>query len=47
VTNDELTEALMGLFEKGFINVSYDENLEPKFEITEEGQQMMEKWKER
>ena len=45
MTNDELTEALMSLFEKGLVNVSYDENLEPKFEITEEGQLAMESWK--
>ena len=45
MTNDELTEALMSLFEKGAINVSYDENLEPRFEITEEGKQLMENWK--
>ena len=47
MTNDELTQALMSLFEKGFINVSYDENLEPRFEITEEGQKSMESWKNR
>jgi DNA-binding PadR family transcriptional regulator len=47
VTNDELTEALMALFKKGAINVTYDENLEARFEITEEGKQAMESWKER
>jgi DNA-binding PadR family transcriptional regulator len=46
VTNDELTEALMSLFEKGLINVIYDENLEPRFQITEEGQTIMESWRE-
>ena len=47
VTNDELTEALMSLFEKGHITVDYDENLEPRFSITEEGKTAMENWKER
>jgi len=47
VTNDEITKALMQLFEKGFINVSYDENLEPRFQITEEGQKAMESWKDK
>jgi DNA-binding PadR family transcriptional regulator len=46
VTNDELTEALMSLFEKGAISVTYDENLEARFTITEEGKQAMENWKE-
>jgi predicted transcriptional regulator len=46
VTDDELTESLLNLFEKGLINVTYDENLEPRFQITEEGQTIMESWKE-
>jgi predicted transcriptional regulator len=46
VTNEELTEALMSLFEKGAINVSYDENLEPRFEITERGKKIIETWKD-
>lgn len=37
----------MSLFEKGAINVTYDEKLEPRFEITEEGAQMIEKWKDK
>jgi DNA-binding PadR family transcriptional regulator len=45
VTNDEVTQALMELVEKGAINVTYDENLEARFEITEEGKQAMESWK--
>lgn len=35
----------MHLFEIGAVNVSYDENLEPRFSITEEGAKMMEDWK--
>jgi DNA-binding PadR family transcriptional regulator len=46
VTNDELTEALLSLFEKGAITVTYDENLEARFQITEEGQAIMEHWKD-
>ena len=46
MTNDELTEALMHLFEIGAVNVTYDENLEARFQITEEGKQIMESWKE-
>ena len=46
MTDDELTESLLSLFEKGLINVTYDENLEPRFKITEEGQTIMEKWKD-
>ena len=46
MTDDELTESLLSLFEKGLINVTYDENLEPRFQITEEGQTIMESWKE-
>ena len=44
MTSDEITEALMELFKKGAINVTYDENLEARFEITEEGQKAMESW---
>jgi hypothetical protein len=47
VTNDELTEALMQLFLKGAINVTYDENLEARFKITEEGQLAIESWKDK
>ena len=47
MTNDEVTEALTQLFKKGAINVTYDENLEARFEITEEGQLAMESWKDK
>jgi hypothetical protein len=47
VTNDELTEALMHLFEIGAVTVEYDENLEARFTITKEGKTAMENWKER
>jgi predicted transcriptional regulator len=47
VTSDEITEALMELFKRGAINVTYDENLEARFEITEEGQKAMESWKDK
>jgi hypothetical protein len=30
-------EVLLGLFEEGLLNVSYDENLEAHIELTEEG----------
>ena len=46
MTNDELTEALMHLFEIGAVTVEYDENLEARFTITEEGKTAMENWKE-
>jgi len=47
VTNDELTEALMHLFEIGAVTVDYDKNLEARFTITEKGKIAMENWKER
>lgn len=45
MTNDELTEALMHLFEIGAVTIDYDENLEARFTITEEGKKAMESWK--
>ena len=47
VTNDELTEALMPLFEIGAVTIDYDENLEARFTITKEGQKAMESWKDK
>ena len=34
---EELTEALLGLIDKGLVTVEYDENLTAVFSITEEG----------
>lgn len=36
----------MHLFKINAITVSYDENLEPRFAISETGKRMMEMWKE-
>jgi hypothetical protein len=47
VTNDELTEALMHLFEIGAVTIDYDKNLEARFTITKEGQKAMESWKDK
>lgn len=33
-------KSLMDLYEKGLVNVSYDENLEATLELTEEGKQI-------
>ena len=46
MTSDELTDALMHLFEIGAITISYDENLEARFSISEKGKIAMENWKE-
>jgi predicted transcriptional regulator len=43
---DELEEALMGLVEKGLVNVTYNENLEAMFQITPEGIDAYESFKE-
>jgi hypothetical protein len=37
VTEDELEQALMHLFELGLVSVEYDENLEARFKLTDEG----------
>ena len=37
MTNEEIEAALLHLYEIGAVKVSYDENLEARFEITEEG----------
>ena len=36
----------MHLFEIGAVTIEYDENLEARFKITEEGKTAMENWKE-
>jgi hypothetical protein len=47
VTSEEVEAELMHLYKIGAIKVTYDENLEARFEITEEGHKAMESWKER
>ena len=47
MTSEEVEAELMHLYKIGAIKVTYDENLEARFEITEEGHKAMESWKER
>jgi hypothetical protein len=35
VTEDELEQALMRLYELGLVSVEYDENLEARFRVTD------------
>jgi hypothetical protein len=37
---DHVDEVLLGLFEEGLLNVSYDENLEAHIELTDEGKRV-------
>lgn len=39
---DDMNQDLMHLYEVGLINITYNEDLEPMYEITEEGRKMME-----
>lgn len=40
----EIDMALWELYEMGYVRVSYDEDLNPSFSITEEGKKIMEKY---
>ena len=42
--NQELSEVLLNLYEMGLVDVSYDDNLEARFSISEEGKKMMDKY---
>jgi hypothetical protein len=37
VTEDELEQALMRLYELGLVSIEYDENLEARFKVTDVG----------
>jgi DNA-binding HxlR family transcriptional regulator len=41
MTPEELDESLISLFNKGLINVEYDENLEPRFSVTPLGKSVV------
>lgn len=41
MTEDELDEALMRLYELGLVSVEYDENLEARFRVTDVGKLQM------
>lgn len=38
---DELNNELLQLYKYGFVDIEYNENLEPRFKITEEGKQYL------
>lgn len=38
----DVSEALMNLYERGLVDVEYDENLNPLFSITEDGRRIAE-----
>jgi DNA-binding transcriptional ArsR family regulator len=37
VTEDELEQALMRLYELGLVSIEYDDNLEARFKVTDVG----------
>jgi hypothetical protein len=37
---EEVDETILSLYEKGFINVEYDENLNARFSLTEKGEKV-------
>jgi predicted transcriptional regulator len=41
VNEEELIDVLRHLYQLGLVNVEYDENLEAKFSITEEGKKVL------
>jgi hypothetical protein len=41
MTEDELDQALMRLYELGLVSVDYDENLEARFRVTDVGKLQM------
>ena len=45
MTEAELEEALMDLVEKGMVDVTYNENLEAEFKITDLGVKAVEEFK--
>lgn len=45
MTENELEEALMGLVQKGMVDVTYNENLEAEFRITDLGVKAVEEFK--
>lgn len=40
--NDDIETALMGLVERGLVNVTYNEDLEALFTISDEGKKVVE-----
>lgn len=41
---EEVDKIFMELFEKGLVNITYNENLEAEFELTEEGKSVAKKY---